>query len=968
MRQLVAVLAADVVNYSKLMGEDSEATLAALRRIRSHVVRPTVSHHRGSLIKSMGDGWLVIFETVVDAVTCAMRIQELSEPEERIQLRIGVHLGDVTQEEEDVFGDGVNIAARLEAICDPGGVTISEAVHSALDGTLRSSFKTTGLQPLKNIDRSIRVWVWEYIVEEAIAASSAGDDQLIGQDDKSEPQDPVLERQEILETLQRAFARAESGHGQMAVVTGEAGAGKTTVCRRFLELTDKRATVLRGSCEDFFVPEPFGALHDVAEAIGMDLPTVVRTAKDQRTVFQTLLERLSSVKFPLVLFFEDLHWADEATLDFISFLARRIETKSILLLATTRDESGDSARDLRRVLGMVPHNVLIILNLALLSEDAVRTLLGDQGARAADLHRITGGNPFFVTELLNMAASDILPETVVTAVLARIDRLSDAARPLVNLVSVFPRKLAPELVAKLDVPDLDDAIDECLGTGVLVEVSGRLGFRHELARRAVEGTLSVSRLRSLNSTALKIRRSSPLTPASELLHHARNALLFDDVLELATRATREALKAGANREAAQHAVVLLEQLERCEPEIRAELQDLVAHALYLVGRAEEAADTAQIGADMFHEIGERRGEAEARLNRVRYMQVAGEIEASILEAEAVLDLLIDEDEDDMRAVVQARLATSLFMDGQNAAAVSTARTAQRIASNFGDMATFVNAEGTEGAATAAIDGFDAAKQILERNIEHAEAHDLVDEAARARFNTAFVGLRFWHLPEAQRAADEGIAFARTHEIAYIESACHAVSAKRSAMAGTLEDALAQAEGGLALDGQNGFSRSLVLQPLAEATLRLERSEFADVLEELRGLNARGMGRREASELAQIEAEAAWLGQIDRRVALEYLDAVFARLELPKLGEHLLFWRKILDPETNIPFAANLSNRVRLSLEDRWLEAANEFRDLGAHYFASVALLQMDGVHKEQGLDELRRMGAFRVISANFDST
>ncbi len=119
-RRLAAILAADVAGYSRLMGEDEAGTLTALRQLRTELFAPTVDRHRGKVVKSMGDGWLVEFASVVDAVTCAIEVQQGLVGHDGIKLRVGVHLGDVTHEEEDIFGDGVNIAARLQEIAEPG--------------------------------------------------------------------------------------------------------------------------------------------------------------------------------------------------------------------------------------------------------------------------------------------------------------------------------------------------------------------------------------------------------------------------------------------------------------------------------------------------------------------------------------------------------------------------------------------------------------------------------------------------------------------------------------------------------------------------------------------------------------------------------------------------------------------------------------------------------------------------------
>jgi len=157
-RRLAAILAADVVGYSSLTGADQEGTLAALRQFRSELFDPTVAGHRGKVVKSMGDGWLVEFLSAADAVTCALQVQDRLVGHSTFKLRIGIHIGDVVHESQDVLGDGVNVAARLESFAEPGAVAISESTYFSLDGTLRPSFDDTGTHELKNINRPVQIW------------------------------------------------------------------------------------------------------------------------------------------------------------------------------------------------------------------------------------------------------------------------------------------------------------------------------------------------------------------------------------------------------------------------------------------------------------------------------------------------------------------------------------------------------------------------------------------------------------------------------------------------------------------------------------------------------------------------------------------------------------------------------------------------------------------------------------------
>ena len=157
-RRLSAILAADVVGYSRMMGEDETRTLGALRRLRDETLSPAVAAHGGRIVKGLGDGWLVSFDSAAAAVQCAASVQGGLTADAPMCLRIGVHIGDVTFEDGDVYGDGVNVAARLESLAAPGGVAISDTVWSSLDGTLRSRFTDFGPQHLKNIASPVRVW------------------------------------------------------------------------------------------------------------------------------------------------------------------------------------------------------------------------------------------------------------------------------------------------------------------------------------------------------------------------------------------------------------------------------------------------------------------------------------------------------------------------------------------------------------------------------------------------------------------------------------------------------------------------------------------------------------------------------------------------------------------------------------------------------------------------------------------
>src|SRR5450755_4712190 len=164
-RRLAAILAADVAGSCRLIGIDEEGTLAQLKALRKTLFDPKITDHRGRIVKNTGDGALVEFASVVDAVRCADEIQRCMAEQntdvpqnKRIEFRIGIHVGDIIIEDDDIFGDGVNIAVRLEGIAAPGGICISDDAHRQIRGKVDVTFEDTGSQPLKNIAEPMRVW------------------------------------------------------------------------------------------------------------------------------------------------------------------------------------------------------------------------------------------------------------------------------------------------------------------------------------------------------------------------------------------------------------------------------------------------------------------------------------------------------------------------------------------------------------------------------------------------------------------------------------------------------------------------------------------------------------------------------------------------------------------------------------------------------------------------------------------
>jgi tetratricopeptide (TPR) repeat protein len=334
-----------------------------------------------------------------------------------------------------------------------------------------------------------------------------------------------------------------------------------------------------------------------------------------------------------------LHWADEATLDVIRLLARRIASVSALALASYRDDELHCAPMLRLVLGEVARR-RARLKVRPLSEVGVAALAEPHRLDAAGLYGRTGGNPFFVTEVL-AAGGERLPETVRDAVLARVLRLSEPARLLLEAVAIVPGQVELWLLQAL-AGRLVEHLDECLAAGVLSTGRAAVAFRHELARTAVEEAIPPNRSLALNRAALAALASREDPDFARLAHHADAAGDVEGVLRWAPRAAERAAASGAHREAAAQYARALRFADDQPPKVRAELLQRRAEEYYLTSQIDEAIDAQAEALECRRRLGDQRGEGNALRILSRLLFFAGrasEAEPLVLEAIEVLERL-----------------------------------------------------------------------------------------------------------------------------------------------------------------------------------------------------------------------------------------------------------------------------------------------------------------------------------------
>src|SRR5262245_47182235 len=297
----------------------------------------------------------------------------------------------------------------------------------------------------------------------------------------------LVERDDLLARLE-SWSRQAPTTGRLVLIGGEAGAGKTSLARAFVDRSDG-FRVLWGACDPLSTPRPLAPFRDMAPLSG-----VLEEERGKHGLLTALLDELS---VETVMVVEDAHWADEATLDALRFVGRRVTATHSVVLVTYRDDEVGADHPLRAVLGdLATAPGCERLHVPALTPAGVRELTGGAALDPDVLHRVTGGNAFYVSEVL-ASPGETVPLSVTDAVLARVSRLPPEARALVDLVSVSPGGLEPEVAERL-LDGLGPALDEAVGRGVLVLSGSRVSFRHELARLASEDAVPAGRRRELH--------------------------------------------------------------------------------------------------------------------------------------------------------------------------------------------------------------------------------------------------------------------------------------------------------------------------------------------------------------------------------------------------------------------------------------------------------------------------------------
>jgi DNA-binding CsgD family transcriptional regulator/tetratricopeptide (TPR) repeat protein len=742
----------------------------------------------------------------------------------------------------------------------------------------------------------------------------------------------LRERQGQLSTLRQYAREARDGHGRLVLVSGEAGVGKSALVDAFVEECEF-ARVLTGACDGQFTPRPLGPLHDIAAQAGGALGRLAAEGGPRESLFAAARDELAGGPLTVAVI-EDVHWADEATLDLIRFLARRLKESRSLLLVTYRDQG-------------LPLNDPLVISLADLSSlpgtrriavppltrAAVDELAVDGPVSGEELYHLTRGNPFYVGEVLRGVPGEV-PASARDAVLARLAQLPPEGHRYAGAASLLGTRIDPDLLVEVAGHDAA-ALDEVVASGLLVNDGPGLRFQHELARVAVEQETSAHRRRPLHQRILAVLVDRGDADEARLAYHAEGAGDAEAVLRFAPDAGRSAATLRSHREAALQFERALRFADAEPAPVRARLHDALAGELALLDRWEEAALIAEQALTLWRQLEDpsSRSGTELFLSRVMWRLNRGP-EALQL-AEQAHRGVADLGPSPALARANADLAHAYLNDARDHEALALLDAAEQLARELDLPDVLSDVLNTK--ACALVNQADPGwLDVMRRSIELAREHGLQGPAGRGYANLHAMLAIETRYSEATHWFREGVAYCEEHDIPTYGSC--------------LRSSQAEVELGLgAWDQAEAMSRQLLTKPNLSPANKVTPDQTIGRVLGRRGQPGAMEFLDRAVDAALATGEAGWLldtipnraeihwlnGDVelavdDLRQAAEVVDVMSGWAQgriatwLRRLGEEVA-----VDPET-------VPEPYRLSLRDEHEASAREWERLLCPFEAALA--------------------------------
>ena len=766
----------------------------------------------------------------------------------------------------------------------------------------------------------------------------------------------LLERDAVLGSMAEYAAEARDGVPRIILLAGEAGVGKTSVVETLAELVPD-ARWLWGRCDGSFTPQPLAPVYDIAMDVGGPLLKAWVEDSDCQQLFRITLDELTGKLSPFtVLVLEDVHWADDATLDLLRFLGTRLRSGRALVVATYRDDGLAADHPLRVTLGeLATQRATRRIALAPLSRDAVARLADGTSVSADDLHALTGGNPFLVSEVIDAGVADV-PASARDAVLARVARLSATAREALEAAAIIGLRVEVDVLERTSGAT-HAAIDECLTAGALVSDKAAFRFRHEIARRTIDESIAAHRRAGLHRQTFVALIATGCTDDARLAHHADAAGDGAAVLHHAVRAAERASSLAAHREAATQFRRALRYAGDLGPTDRALLYERLGQEETFTDSWVGAGDAQLNALALWRELGDRlrEGDCLRRLSRTMWRLCRSEEMRSY--ARQAVEIL---EELGPSLELGWAYATHAVMQDKAEDIIAINARAQQLARDLDDKALLSYTLNSEGSALEQIgqDGIPHMREALAVGL----AVDDQDTVGRAYSNLVDLLVAHLRYEEAEELVAEAVAYLDDHDLATYGN-CLRVGFGRALIHLDRWDEI-EHQVMFDLESRQLSPVNRMIQYLLIGTIRVRRGQPGGIeyLDQSAEFATSGGELAFLAEVDLARAEAAWLrGDLDG--ARKLTDA--ARVNTlagdgPTLGMLSGWLRRLELPPLENPV---LSTPYQREVAGDWRAAADAWIEIGCGYDAGLALLDSGDVEAiREAIALFDKVGAVATIA------
>jgi DNA-binding CsgD family transcriptional regulator/tetratricopeptide (TPR) repeat protein len=771
-------------------------------------------------------------------------------------------------------------------------------------------------------------------------------------------EDVLLEREAQLAALASYAGEARKAQGRLVLVAGEAGVGKSALVEQ-LQRNLPGASWYWGACDGLFTPRPLGPLFDIASKLGGELLDLCRADAPREALFGALLSQVSEPDALHVVVMEDIHWADESTIDLLRFLGRRIRDSTVLLIVTYRDDALAAGDPLQLALGdLATQRSVRRISLGPLSAGAVQVMAGSSEAEADGLRELTGGNPFYLSQVIaaGMHGDGEIPASARDAVLARAARLGGSARSVLDAAALIGTRMEfPLLESVTECPA--SAVDELLGAGLVTGDGAGLKFRHEIARLAVQDAVPAHRRGLIHARILDALRRSGGDDDARMAFHAEGAGDGPAVMRYAPAAARRAAELGAHREAAAQYQRALRFADETDAAAAARLYDAFGYEASLLDRMQDAVAARERALALWRQEGDQRREGDTQRWLACALNAASRGSEGQVAAANAIALLEPLGPSPELASAYASLASLRMFNYEHEEAIELAHRAQAIAGPLGRTDVVSDSLNTEACSLLGVGGDWAATMRRSLDIAVTGGHE-------AQVGRAYVNTYAMYIDEKDFAGGEayyadGVAYCDERDLTSYSIFLRSQRTNMLEKTGRWDEAVAMA-GELLIQG--GPSPGIRLCPLNRlGTIRARRGEPGvwECLDEAIGY-ADGAGEAQNIVPVRLErAEARWLEGDQAAAAREAELAHDSGAGCGQWGRGALaVWLRRAGSSRGVP--GSLADPYQRQLDGDWAGAARFWQDLGCPYEVAMALL--DGTEEDALREALQILTGLRAAA------